>query len=172
MLFQTLRSLTRSSATCLLCFSQHASAARRVSPLFVSRTLINHRRRYSTPAPRVNESSLSMSHYHEVADKTMDLLLESLEELHEVESLEGYDVEFHSGVLTLNLGPHGTYVVNKQPPNRQIWLSSPFSGPKRYDYIEDEDKWVYSRDGRTLHSLLSDELSTALGRPIDVPPPV
>ena len=36
-----------------------------------------------------------MSHYHEVADKTMDRLLESLEELHEVESLEGYDVEFH-----------------------------------------------------------------------------
>jgi frataxin len=78
--------------------------------------------------------------------------------------------------------------VNKQPPNKQIWLSSPFryaptvarpylfmiyfSGPKRYDYIEDEDKWVYSRDGRTLHSLLSDELSTALGRTIDVPPPV
>lgn len=153
-----------------------------------------------------------MSHYHEVADKTMDRLLESLEELYEVESKEGYDVEFHvrdlstnlisrqlnfkhfplqSGVLTLNLGPHGTYVVNKQPPNKQIWLSSPFryaaptlahvlyscsnfyfSGPKRYDYIEDEDKWVYSRDGRTLHSLLSDELSTALGRTIDIPPPV
>ena len=93
-----------------------------------------------------------------------------------------------SGVLTLNLGPHGTYVVNKQPPNKQIWLSSPFrytpsivapsslfmldyfSGPKRYDYIEEEDKWVYSRDGRTLHSLLSDELGTALGRPIDIPP--
>ena len=36
-----------------------------------------------------------MSQYHEVADKTMDRLLESLEELHEIESLEGYDVEFH-----------------------------------------------------------------------------
>lgn len=84
-----------------------------------------------------------MSRYHEVADKTMDHLLESLEELREVESLDGYEVEFHvresyikaaiiyktflqSGVLTLNLGPHGTYVVNKQPPNKQIWLSSPF----------------------------------------------
>jgi hypothetical protein len=55
MLSQTLRSLTRSSATCLLCFSQHASAARRASPFFVSRTHINHERRYSTPAPRVNE---------------------------------------------------------------------------------------------------------------------
>lgn len=30
-----------------------------------------------------------------------------------------------SGVLTLKLGSHGTYVINKQPPNKQIWLSSP-----------------------------------------------
>lgn len=30
-----------------------------------------------------------------------------------------------SGVLTLNVGEHGTYVINKQPPNKQIWLSSP-----------------------------------------------
>lgn len=43
-----------------------------------------------------------MSHYHEVADKTMDCLLESLEELHEVESLEGYDVEFHVRDLSTN----------------------------------------------------------------------
>ena len=44
-----------------------------------------------------------MSRYHEVADKTMDHLLESLEELHEVESLEGYDVEFHVRDLSANL---------------------------------------------------------------------
>lgn len=30
-----------------------------------------------------------------------------------------------SGVLTVKLGDKGTYVVNKQPPNKQIWLSSP-----------------------------------------------
>lgn len=28
-------------------------------------------------------------------------------------------------VLTLKLGSLGTYVINKQTPNRQIWLSSP-----------------------------------------------
>lgn len=32
-----------------------------------------------------------------------------------------------SGVLTLKLDEHGTYVINKQPPNKQIWLSSPIS---------------------------------------------
>ncbi len=35
-----------------------------------------------------------------------------------------------SGVLTVKVGgDHGTYVINKQTPNRQIWLSS----PTRYD---------------------------------------
>ena len=27
-------------------------------------------------------------------------------------------------------------MLNKQPPNRQIWLSSPVSGPKRFDWVE------------------------------------
>lgn len=33
-------------------------------------------------------------------------------------------------------------MLNKQPPNRQIWLSSPVSGPKRFDWVvlaEDPD---------------------------------
>ena len=31
-----------------------------------------------------------------------------------------------NGVLTINVGGElGTYVINKQSPNKQIWLSSP-----------------------------------------------
>ena len=42
------------------------------------------------------------------------------------------DVTLASGVLTLALpDPFGTYVINKQSPNKQIWLSSPKSGPIR-----------------------------------------
>jgi hypothetical protein len=29
------------------------------------------------------------------------------------------------GVMTIKLGSLGTYVINKQAPNRQIWMSSP-----------------------------------------------
>jgi frataxin len=29
------------------------------------------------------------------------------------------------GVLTIRLGDKGTYVINKQTPNRQLWFSSP-----------------------------------------------
>jgi len=98
----------------------------------------------------------------------MDTLLESLEELLDGLGKQGYEVEYHSGVLTLALGDKGTYVINKQPPNKQIWLSSPFSGPKRYDYSPTKDSWVYSRDGRGMGDLLNTELSTALGWTVDL----
>ena len=59
-------------------------------------------------------------------------------------------------------------MLNKQPPNKQIWLSSPVSGPKRYDYVraaEGEDgggEWVYLRDGTTLSGLLREEVGISL----------
>lgn len=84
-----------------------------------------------------------MDEYHRVSDQAMDNLLESLESLVDSFDSDHYEVEYHvrqvrfqmvpfwlsqplqSGVLTLKLGDKGTYVLNKQPPNKQIWLSSP-----------------------------------------------
>lgn len=70
--------------------------------------------------------------------------------------------------MTVKIPGKGTYVINKQPPNKQIWLSSPVSGPKRFDYVVtnegQEDKqdtgageWVYLRDGTTLSELMLKE---------------
>lgn len=71
--------------------------------------------------------------------------------------------------------------MNKQPPNKQIWLSSPVSGPKRYDWVvtgagqhEKEDsvadagddgrggKWIYLRDGSSLSDLLKKEVGAVI----------
>ena len=64
--------------------------------------------------------------------------------------------------MTITFPPAGTYVLNKQPPNRQIWLSSPISGPKRYDWVTEgtngAGKWLYKRDGSALTELLEAEL--------------
>lgn len=70
-------------------------------------------------------------------------------------------MKFQDGVLTVFLGPsYGTYVINRQTPNKQIWLSSPTSGPKRYDLIlKNGGYWIYKHDGVTLHKLLQDEIS-------------
>lgn len=60
-------------------------------------------------------------------------------------------------------------MLNKQPPNKQIWLSSPVSGPKRYDYVNKEGnigdevgEWVYLRDNSLLSHLLESELGIVI----------
>jgi frataxin len=79
-----------------------------------------------------------------------------------------------AGVLTVDYMKKGTYIINKQPPNKQIWLSSPHSGPKRFDYVllsEGQNQkegggvgdWVYLRDGTSLTELLRKEIAVEVG---------
>jgi len=76
--------------------------------------------------------------------------MEAVENLFEDE-MDGDDddempeVNVSSGVLTLTMGSHGTWVINKQTPNRQIWWSSPISGPRRYEFDDEVGAWVYTR---------------------------
>lgn len=64
--------------------------------------------------------------------------------------------------MTLSLPPHGTYVINKQPPNHQIWVSSPISGPSRYS-VGTDGGWVHHRKaGVRLGALLDEELTKLL----------
>ena len=98
-----------------------------------------------------------------------------------------------AGVLTVGHPKKGTYVLNKQPPNKQIWLSSPISGPKRFDWTipktgggmdskqDQEDshgdvgdngilgggKWTYLRDGTTLSEILKEELGVVVAKDED-----
>ncbi|EIM92790.1 Frataxin [Stereum hirsutum FP-91666 SS1] len=110
--------------------------------------------------------NLTTDQYNELSDATMDAMLDSLEALVDESGQQEYEIEYNSGVLTLKLGSHGTYVINKQPPNKQIWLSSPLSGPKRYDYVPTQDDWIYSRDNTSLSTLLDKELSDVFGKEV------
>ncbi|KAI1186927.1 mitochondrial chaperone Frataxin [Nemania serpens] len=104
--------------------------------------------------------------FHELADVYIENLLVEYEKMQDNRS--DIDVEYSSGVMNLTINDIGTYVINKQPPNKQIWLSSPTSGPKRYDWVvisEGQDQkqdtaagdWIYLRDGSSLSELLRDE---------------
>lgn len=78
-------------------------------------------------------------------------------------------MEFSAGVLTVQVEGKGTWVINKQPPNKQIWLSSPVSGPRRFDWIgedgnEGNGAWVCLREGDEvgLGELLRRELGVGI----------
>ncbi|KAM9823324.1 frataxin, mitochondrial isoform 2-T3 [Syngnathus typhle] len=77
-----------------------------------------------------DKTELSEAAYEKLADETLYALADYFEDLMD-EPFTGpeYDVVLSSGVLTVKLdGHHGTYVINKQTSNRQIWLASPTRG--------------------------------------------
>ncbi|PYH73473.1 frataxin family protein [Aspergillus vadensis CBS 113365] len=130
-------------------------------------------------ATHVTEPSpLTDAQYHDHAEHYLDVLQYEIEKVQE----EGSDIEaeYSAGVMNISVPGVGTYVLNKQPPNKQIWLSSPISGPKRYDWVVEGDQmhekqesrpfingqWIYLRDGSNLTDLLNHELT--LNLPKDV----
>lgn len=104
-------------------------------------------------------SSMSLNEFTNIVDDTLEELADHFDYLADKGFFsDSYDCLLADGVMTAKLGEYGTYVINKQTPNRQIWLSSPVSGPKRYDFVD--KGWYYSHEpGKSLHKLLSDELS-------------
>jgi len=124
----------------------------------------------------VKPAELEIRQYHELADFYMDQVMESFYKLQE--EREDVDVEYSDGVINLTFPPNGKYVINKQPPNKQIWFSSPISGPKRFDFVIKSEgqnakegtglgEWVYLRDGTTLGGLLRSEIGVDLSELAD-----
>ncbi|EYE99847.1 frataxin family protein [Aspergillus ruber CBS 135680] len=122
---------------------------------------------------------LTDAQYYEYSEHYLESLLNEVERTaqEDASDLEG---EYNAGVLNIIAPGIGTFVLNKQPPNKQIWLSSPISGPKRYDWIVESEgqnekqgtrttvtgQWVYLRDGSNLTDLLNSELGLNLSKDI------
>jgi frataxin len=105
---------------------------------------------------------LSEADFHRLADAllaSIELRATPLEDA----GLEGFDLTSSQGVLTLRLGRKGTYVLNKQTPNKQVWWSSPLSGPRRYAWSAAAGAWVSTRDGSCLLRTLREELKGLTG---------
>jgi len=107
--------------------AQHAAAAGAGAPAARPMSTAAH---VPPPPP---PPTLSEADFHAEADRTLNIMEQGVTEALE-NNVDGLDISLAMGVLTIKLGDEGTYVINKQTPNRQIWWSSPLSGPKRYEY--------------------------------------
>jgi frataxin len=124
-------------------------------------------------------ADISEARFHELADDTLDEIIDLMSVIEEYDGLsadadsDDVDLNYSQGVLSAHLGLKGIWVMNKQTPNRQIWWSSPISGPKRFeltphaltaigeDTMVSAKNWTCTRDGEsgiTLQSLLRSEM--------------
>ncbi|CAN6702082.1 unnamed protein product [Malus baccata var. baccata] len=120
------------------------------------------------PAAIDYHSVLQEDEFHRLADSTIQDLQEKFEEYGDSVQVNDFDIDYGNEVLTLKLGDRGTYVLNKQTPNRQIWLSSPVSGPQRFDWDRSAQAWVYRRTKAGLLKILESELEELCGEPISL----
>jgi len=118
--------------------------------------------------------NLPLNEYHELVDRVFELLEDTFDAHPEVEvavtSAGGeYDLVLSDGVFTLQMGTFGTWVLNKQAPNKQIWWSSPKSGPKRFNFDAESKSWLTTREPRQeLFDLLVGEIKDEVSVDIEV----
>jgi frataxin len=96
----------------------------------------------------------------EFVTKAMETLDDMMGEIEDVLG-DHLDIDLLNGILGIELDGGGEYVINAHAPNRQIWMSSPFSGATHYDYAE--GAWTSSKTGGDLKSTLAAELAKATG---------
>ena len=72
------------------------------------------------------------------------------------------DIDLNDGILTL-ITDSGTFVINKQSAAKEIWLSSPISGP--YHFAYSDNLWK-SRNGSELFAVLTNELNIKFSKVI------
>ncbi|KAI3502246.1 hypothetical protein L1887_30278 [Cichorium endivia] len=118
------------------------------------------------PAAIDYSSLLQEDEFHKLADATIHDLLEKIEEYGDSVDIDGFDIDYGNQVLTVKFGNLGTYVLNKQTPNRQIWMSSPVSGPSRFDWDQNDKGWIYRRTKAKLLETLENEIQQLCGEPI------
>ena len=70
------------------------------------------------------------SEFHPVADDTLETIQDAVDAVLDAKPEIEYEISLTNGVLNLTLPPHGTWVINKQTPNRQIWVRTKVSEPQ------------------------------------------
>ncbi|CAM9566821.1 unnamed protein product [Ectocarpus fasciculatus] len=112
----------------------------------------------------MSSTTMSEQEFHSVADEALEEIHDAVEEALEEGFEDDFDCNMSQGVLNIIVGDRGTWVLNKQSPNRQIWWSSPISGPMRFEYHNESKRWLNTRDGETeLRVILATEMSEKCG---------
>lgn len=102
-------------------------------------------------------ADISQNHFDDRATKEIDNIAEEIEKQDKNCLI---DVDFAGDVLHLET-EFGEYVINKHRVMKQIWLSSPISGPYHFD-LHENGRWISAKNS-DFRKILQNELSEKTG---------
>lgn len=104
-------------------------------------------------------NTITLERYSKEVEKTLNYINDYLEE----KELDIFDnIVFSDGVLKITLAKNKNFVLNIQRPNLQLWLSSPISGPQRFEFDLNSQTWKNNRNTQDLLEILNKELNDIL----------
>lgn len=77
---------------------------------------------------------------------------------------DALDSDMEGGVLTIECPGGARIIVNRQAPNREIWVAAPSGG---FHFRRDGERWVDTRSGAELYASLSALLAKHGGANVD-----
>jgi CyaY protein len=106
------------------------------------------------------QTLMNESEFHQ----RVDAILSSLEALFDDVDAD-IDCELSSGILTITFENSSKIIVNRQTPNREIWVAAK-SGGFHFRYVN--NAWRNTRESETLEALLTDVIAQQSGEDITI----
>jgi CyaY protein len=103
---------------------------------------------------------LQESEFHERVDAVLETIETGLEAAE-----ADIDSEINGGILTLEFADRSKIIVNRQTPNREIWVAAKSGG---FHFRFDGAVWRDTRTNESLESLLSRVISAQSGDVIPI----
>ena len=97
---------------------------------------------------------MNESEFHRAVDAVLARIESSLEDA------DGVDVDLESGILTVTCGDASRVIVNRQTPNREIWVAARSGG---YHFAWRDGQWRDTRGGDELFALLARAIEAQSG---------
>ena len=95
---------------------------------------------------------MSNTKFASLAENTLSKIVDIIEEQ---DTAGLIDIDYNLDIITL-VNERGTFILNKHAAAKEIWLSSPISGPHHFRY--DQGSW-HSKYNANLFNILSEELN-------------
>jgi CyaY protein len=103
---------------------------------------------------------LEESEFHERVDAVLEALELGLDHVD-----ADIDADINGGILTLEFADRSKIIVNRQTPNREIWVAAKSGG---FHFRFDGATWRDTRSNESLESLLSRVISAQSGDVIPI----
>ena len=94
--------------------------------------------------------------------RSVDAVLARIESA--VEDVDALDVDLEAGILTITCPDDSRIIVNRQTPNREIWVAARSGG---FHFVAREGQWRDTRSGDELFASLARIIASQSGARVD-----